>query len=132
MLINPKTLFQPRGSYSQAVLTDTNNKSLLFITGQVALDGNGKIVGLNDITVQTECIFQNIVTILKKAGGNLKDIVKVQTFITDMRLYPVFSKIRDRYLKDSKPASTLFEVSQLFKKGLLIEMEAIATVPNKK
>jgi len=62
----------------------------------------------------------------------LKDIVKVQTFITDMRLYPVFSKIRDRYLKDSKPASTLFEVSQLFKKGLLIEMEAIATVPNKK
>jgi len=53
----------------------------------------------------------------------------VTNFITDIKLYPKFSRIRNKYLKNSLPASSLFEVPKLFKEGLLIEVEAIAIIP---
>lgn len=124
--INPKILSKPTGNYSQGIIVKIKNNKLLFITGQVALDKKGKIIGLNNIEKQTETVFKYIGLILKEAGGYYKNIVKVTNFITDIRLYPQFSKIRNKYLKDSKPASSLIEVSRLFKAGLLIEVEVIA------
>src|SRR3989344_8240080 len=127
--INPKQLTKPLGSYSQGTAVDIDRMRLLFITGQVALNSKGNIVGKNNITKQSDQVFKNIAIILTEAGGNFSNVVKVTNLITDIKLYPKFSRIRNKYLKNSLPASSLFEVPKLFKEGLLIEVEAIAIIP---
>ena len=125
-IILPKKLSKPRGNYSPGVLVKPGH--LLFIAGQTALDSNGEIVGIGDVSAQTKQIFENIGMILSEAGGTFTDIVKITRFITDESFRKKVNEIQIQYLKKDFPASTGLVVKGLFRKEFLVEIEAIACI----
>ena len=128
-LINPATVSTPRG-YSHAAVIDLGNCKMVILSGQVALDPKGELVGKGDIAKQTEQIFQNIKNIVEAAGGNMGHLVKLGYFTTDVLNIQAIRNIRDQFINTKKPpASTLVQVSKLFRDDLLIEIEATAIIP---
>jgi reactive intermediate/imine deaminase len=110
------------GTWSQAV----QSRDILFISGQIALDAQGNIVGKNDFATQAEQVFENLKILLDEAGYGFEHICKITVFLTDMNDRPRFAEIRAKYFSNHPPASTLVEVSKLAVPDLKIEMEAIA------
>lgn len=113
-----------RLGYSQGVRVN----NLLLISGQVALDEKGEIVGKGDFKTQARKVFQNLKSVVERAGGQLEDVVKITVYITDIRYLEEFRKIRGEYFKEWFPASTLVEVGALIKSGLMLEIDAIAVI----
>ena len=101
---------------------------LLYVSGQVAFDAEGNVVGEGDIKLQTETVLEHVKTVVEEAGGSMGDIVKVTVFITDMGLYDDIHEVRRRYFEEPFPASSMVEVSALIDPRLLIEIEAVAVV----
>jgi 2-iminobutanoate/2-iminopropanoate deaminase len=124
--LNPSSLKQPVKSYSNGILVPMGPVNMLFVTGQVAQDLDGKVVNPDDAAAQTEFIFGRIADILAEGGMTLDDVVKAQIFVTRMEDSPNVSKIRDVAFQNSKPVSTLVEVNQLVKPGCCVEIEVIA------
>lgn len=121
----PEGFSEPKsGYYSHGV--KVNNT--IYVTGQIALDASGEVVGPHDATIQTEFIFKNIEKILAEGGAKMSDIVKVQIFITDMADYAKVGELRKKYLSEAKPASTLVQVSGLFKPECCVEIEVMAII----
>ncbi|MEX0788287.1 MAG: RidA family protein [Anaerolineales bacterium] len=118
---------KPTTSYSPALIAPAGRT--VFISGQVAMDPEGKLVGDQDFERQCRQTFENVRSLVEQAGGSMKNIVKITTFTKDMSRYAVFSKVRGEVFQAPYPASTMVEVSDLFKPGLLIEIEAIAVLP---
>lgn len=115
------------GAYSHGLKVDLGNSEMIFITGQIAQDANGNVV-CEDIEGQTEYVFKCIEKILNTANASLDDVVKTQIFLTDINDFAKVSPIRNKYFVNSKPVSTMLEVSSLVKKGCKIEIEVIAIV----
>ena len=126
---NPAGVAAPVANYSQVVRLETGDTALLFISGQVALDVDGNLVGKGDVAAQAECIFENIAGILAAHGGDLTSILKTTTLFTNIDDRPAAGEVRNRLFKSNPPASTAFEVSALALPDLLLEVEAIAAVP---
>jgi len=103
--------------------------NLIYVSGQVALDREGKLVGEGDIKAQTRRVLENVKTILGAAGAGLRDIVKLNSYITVASLYREFSEVRSEIFGDHRPASTVVVVSALAFPGLMVEIEAIALKP---
>ena len=123
-LINPPALPVVAG-YSQ--VATVRGGALVVVAGQVALDATGSIVGIGDFSAQANQVFENLIAALTAAGSSLAHLVKLTTFITDMAHLPTFRSVRDRFLDPAHlPASTLVQVSQLFRPEFLIEIEAVA------
>jgi enamine deaminase RidA (YjgF/YER057c/UK114 family) len=121
---NPSTLPTPPG-YSQLVVAPGG--TTLYIAGQVALDRDGKLVGPGDFAAQTTQVFRNLVAALEAGGATTRDLVKLNTFVTDLSALPDFRRVRDQFLDATHPpTSTLVQVSRLFRPEFLIEIEAIA------
>ncbi len=127
-VINPGTIAPPVSNYSHVVRVDVADTAFIYVAGQIALDPSGKLIGENDIGAQTEFIFQQLATILKEAGGSLRDVVKSNIFVTDMSQYSTVAAIRNRYFAVDPPVATFVEVSKLVRAGLLIEIEVQAVV----
>jgi reactive intermediate/imine deaminase len=124
--LNPETATQPTG-YTHVV--EAAGARTVYISGQVALDRAGKVVGAGDMQAQTEHIFRNLQAALAAVGGTFEDVVKVTYFVVDMSQMAVVREVRNRYLNaETPPASTAVEVSGLVSKELLIEIEAIAVL----
>jgi len=100
--------------------------TMLFVTGQLSRAPDGSVVAPFDATAQTEYIFNLIGEIIAAAGMDFADIVRVQTYLTDMADFPKFSAVRDRHLGASRPASTLLEVKGLAHLGCCVEVEVTA------
>jgi reactive intermediate/imine deaminase len=98
----------------------------IYVSGQVAYDANGNLVGAGDIKAQTRQVFENISTTLAAAGAGLKDIIKINTYITDQSKFMDMLEVRKEILGENLPASTAVVVAGLAFSGLLIEVEAIA------
>ena len=98
----------------------------IYVSGQVAYDPNGNLVGEGDMRAQTRQVFDNIRAVLAAAGARLEDIVKINTYITDQSRFMDMLDVRREILGASPPASTAVVVSALAFPGLLIEVEAIA------
>lgn len=113
------------GAYSHGLKVDLGNSEMIFVTGQIAQDSNGNVI-CEDIEGQTEYVFECIQKILKEANASLDDVVKTQIFLTNINDFSKVSPIRNKYFANSKPVSTLVEVSSLVKKGCKIEIEVIA------
>ncbi len=127
-LINPENVAAPRG-YSHAAKVDMGNADMIILSGQVALDKNGNLVGRNDLSKQTEQVFTNIKNILESAGGKMSDLIKISIYMKDVKGIQKVRDVRDRFIdKKNPPASTLVEVSGLFREDILIEIEATALV----
>ena len=123
--ILPKDGAEIMGAYSHGIKVDIGDKEMIFVTGQMAQDANGNVV-CEDIEGQTEYVFNCIQKILNEANSSLDDVVKTQIFLTDINYFSKVSPIRNKYFANSKPVSTLVEVSSLVKKGCKIEIEVIA------
>lgn len=104
---------------------------MIFVSGQLAMDAEGNPVAPDDISAQTRYIFENIKTILMNAGAVLEDVVKVQIFLTDISTFPQVSAVRNEYLENIKPVSTLVEISHTVKEGCDVEIEVTAITDNK-
>ena len=123
--ISPKDGAEIMGAYSHGIKVDIGDKEMIFVTGQISQDANGNVV-CEDIEGQTEYVFNCIQKILNEANSSLDDVVKTQIFLTDINDFSKVSPIRNKYFANSKPVSTLVEVSSLVKKGCKIEIEVIA------
>ncbi len=115
----------PPGRYSHAVRVG----DLLFVSGQVALDADGNVVGEGDIEAQSELVFDYLGRILAHQGATFDDVVSIRTFLTDMTMLPGHGAARRSRFTGEPPSSTTVEVSQLFRPGLLVEVDVVAAVP---
>lgn len=109
------------GLYSQAV----KSNGLLFISGQVALDKNGNLVG-RDIATQTDQVMRNIKATLEAVRCTFDDVIKIAIFLVNLDDRPKFHEVRKRYFTGEQPASTLLVVKSLANKDYLVEVEAVA------
>jgi 2-iminobutanoate/2-iminopropanoate deaminase len=125
---NPKGVAAPlKGYYSNAVRVSAG--PLLYISGQIALDKDGKLVGPGDLRAQAVQVLENIRAILKAHKADMKDILEVRVYVTDIRAFRDIADIRLKYFPKDGPASTLVEISKLVLPEAMIEIAAVAAVP---
>jgi len=103
---------------------------LLFVSGVVPVDAERRLVGGDDVVAQARQVFANMRDVLAAAGCTFADVVKVTVFLTDVADRPLVNPVRQEVFGDTRPASTLVEVSGLVIPGAKIEVEAIAVVPS--
>ena len=127
--VNPPTLLQPRG-YTHVLSVEAPGK-IVFISGQVAVDKDGKIVGPGDLKTQIRQVASNLKAALAGVGATPADVVKTNTYIVNYKQadYAAMREARAELFPDGDPpASTLVGVTSLAIDGLMVEMEAIAVV----
>jgi reactive intermediate/imine deaminase len=124
--LNPDEFTNKMGSYSQGLKVDIGDSEMIFVTGQIAKDKDGNVVGLGNFTEQTEFVFKNIQTILKEGGATLDDVVKAVIYVTDMSKFKEVSAVRNKYFVNSKPVSTFVEINKTVKEGCGVEIDVIA------
>jgi enamine deaminase RidA (YjgF/YER057c/UK114 family) len=126
--IQPQTLFQRalagRVLYNHVVVVET--RRLIFISGQLARNTAGEIVGPRDMRAQIKQVGENLRNALEAAGCTLADLVKTTTFVTDIEEFFRHVDVRHDYLGVALPASTTVEVRRLAHPDLMVEIEAIA------
>jgi enamine deaminase RidA (YjgF/YER057c/UK114 family) len=108
--------------YSRAVKIGNT----IEVTGTVATDEHGAVVGSGNAYEQTKFIIQKIETVLQKAGATLQDVVRTRMFVTDIRRWQEYGKAHGEFFKDIKPCTTMVEVRALIEPEYLIEIEATA------
>jgi reactive intermediate/imine deaminase len=112
--------WEPIVGYSRAVRVG----NLVFVTGTTATDENGKIVGVNDAYAQTKQALQNIERVLKRAGAEMKDVVRTRLFVTDISRWEDYGRAHAEYFRSVLPATTMVEVSKLISPEMMVEVEA--------
>jgi enamine deaminase RidA (YjgF/YER057c/UK114 family) len=126
--IQPASLFKRSVGghvlYSHVVVA--SGEKLVFISGQLARDKNGDIVGAGDMRAQIRQVGENLRNALEAAGATPGDLVKTTTFVTDIDEFFRHVDVRHDFLGVSLPASTTVEVRRLSHPNLLVEIEAIA------
>jgi 2-iminobutanoate/2-iminopropanoate deaminase len=129
--LNPDTIAKPVG-YTH-VVEPTLPGRIVFISGQLGLDTENKIVGSpGDFRAQAEQTFINLKNALAAVGADFSHVVKFNSYFTDIGDLGAFREVRDRYVDTTAPpASTAVAISALARPGALIEVEAIAVVPAK-
>jgi reactive intermediate/imine deaminase len=123
---NPPALSKPTG-YTHVVETVGPVKTI-YISGQIAYDQSGNLVGAGDMKAQAEQVFKNLEAALTAAGAKFSDVVKMNSYITDMSKAPAVREVRARYFGEAAPASTFVEVKGLVRPELMLEVEVIAAV----
>ncbi len=110
---------------------------LIFVGGQISSDSTGKTIGVGDIETQTRNVFENIRTVLREVDADMDDIVKFNTFYSfegtgdEIREYwEAMTRVRLEFFKTPGPAGTAVRVAGFAYPDLLIEVEAVAYVPN--
>ncbi|KRV48178.1 enamine deaminase RidA [Wenjunlia vitaminophila] len=117
----------PGTGYTHVV---TGTGRLVVLSGQVALDERGNTVGAGDPEAQARQVFENVRRCLAAAGATFDDVVKLTYFVTDIGHLPAVRAARDQYVDTRRPpASTAVQVAALFRPDLLLEVEALALVP---
>ena len=124
---NPATVPAPAGQYSHVARVDVGDKTILQLSGQVALNADRQIVA-NDMTTQAEFILDNIAAILAAHGASLGDVVNIRTYVTDMSQLAEYGKVRARRFTATPPTITTVEVSRLWVPGALLEVEVLAVI----
>lgn len=116
--------------YSEFVEIDLGSARMLVFSGQLSLDNEGNLIGAGDFSVQAEHIFSTIKDRLEKAGGSMKNIVKLNNFFVDLSDIQKYREIRNKFI-DTKnpPAQTSVEINHLAIKGALLEVELTAVIP---
>ena len=102
---------------------------LVFVSGCVASDANGKVVGGSDVVAQARQVHENLKRCLAAAGATFADICKVTVFVKNMADREKINTVRKEYFGASKPASTLVEVSRFVSPDYLLEIEVTAVKP---
>lgn len=126
LLVSPE-LAEPKGHFAQATVAETQGR-LLFISGMTALNKDGGVTGVGDITAQTHQVCQNLKAAVEAAGGTMDDIARVDVFVRNIEDFQAIHAVRRQYFTGDPPASTMVEVAKLVNKDYLIEINAIAVI----
>jgi len=113
---------EPISHYTDAVRAG----DLLFVSGIVAVDAEGALVGGSDVVAQAEQVFALLGRVLAAAGAAPGDVVKVTLYLLDKDDRPGINPVRRRFFGTARPASTLVEVSGLAVAGARLEVDAVA------
>jgi enamine deaminase RidA (YjgF/YER057c/UK114 family) len=125
-LLIPETTPKSVG-YSQLAIV-TGGK-VVFISGQVALDKSGNVLGKDDFHAQVQQVFENLKAAVEAAGGTFHDVIKLNSYVLDVSYLPAFREVRDKYIDPKNPpASTAIQVARLVRPEFLVEVEAVAVV----
>jgi enamine deaminase RidA (YjgF/YER057c/UK114 family) len=119
-------VFDP-ATYTQGIRV-SQAQTILFLSGQVAYTDTGGVARRGDFVGQARGAFDAIKALIESQGGTMADIVKITTFVTDMRYRADLAPIREEYLGKKAPTSTLVEVAALAHPDWMIEIEAIAVL----
>lgn len=119
-------LFDPP-TYSQGIRV-TQAQTILFLSGQVAYTADGSPACRGDFKGQARGAYEAIKALVEAQGGTLADIVKITTYVTDMRYRADLAPLREEFFGRKGPASTLVEVSALAHPDWMIEIEAVAVL----
>jgi enamine deaminase RidA (YjgF/YER057c/UK114 family) len=125
--LNPEAMHHPTG-YTHVV--EVTEGRPVYISGQVAFDRAGGLVGPGDLRAQAEQVFENLRAALESVGAGFEQVVKLNIYLLDAGQLQVVRDVRDRYVNVSQPpASTAVEVRRLFREDILVEIEAVAILP---
>lgn len=122
--IMPPDFAAPTGPWSPGVKAQPGE--MLFIAGCVSIDEDGNVVAPGDVAAQTHQVMKNFQAVVAAAGMTMSDVVKITNYLVDVRDYPAMAAVRQQYLQEPYPASTMVEVTGLLYPGLLVEIEGIA------
>jgi enamine deaminase RidA (YjgF/YER057c/UK114 family) len=126
--LNPKGLSKPMG-YTQVVAAQTGK--LVYVSGQVPLNAKGEVVGKGDFRAQVTQVMDNLNTALAAAGATMKDVLKVNYYVVNLKpeQVAVIREVRGKYFSaEHPPAGTLVGVTSLVQEGYMLEIEAEAAV----
>jgi len=121
-----KSVYDPP-VYSQAVKV-SGAQTILYISGQVDYDASGNCAHPGDFAAQAKATLAALKAQVEAGGGTMASIVKINTYVTDMRYRPEYAKLRTEFFGPKAPASTMVAVSALAAPEFLIEIEAIAVL----
>ncbi|WP_089324806.1 NAD(P)-binding domain-containing protein [Actinomadura meyerae] len=125
---NPDTVpAPPNPAYSHTAYVTQG--PMLYVSGQIAMDEDGKVDAPGDMTRQCEVIFSLLGRILAAHGAGFDDVVNIRTYLTDMDLRAEYAAVRHRHFTGTPPTSTTVEVPRLFHPDALIEIEIVAAIP---
>lgn len=117
----------PASGYTHVV---AESGRLVAISGQIAMDEAGQVVGLGDPRAQARQVFENLGRCLAAADATFDDVVKLTYYLTDMSHLPAVRTVRDEYVDPTRPpASSAIQVSALFQPEFLLEVDAFAVIP---
>jgi 2-iminobutanoate/2-iminopropanoate deaminase len=121
----PEQLPEPISHYTDGVIAD----GWIWISGTLALDASGALIGGDDVVAQAERVLENIKAVLEKAGAGFEDVVKVTVYLRRIEDRGAVNSVRRRFFGESRPASTLVEVSAFVVPDALVEIDAVARRP---
>jgi enamine deaminase RidA (YjgF/YER057c/UK114 family) len=110
--------------YSRAVRVG----NVIEVTGTVAVDDSGNVIGRNDPYLQTKFVLQKIEKILIQAGASMNDVVRTRMFVTDISRWEEYGKAHNEFFHEIKPCTSMIEISRLISSDYLVEIEATAII----
>ena len=113
--------------YSRAVKMGNH----IEVSGTVAADENGNVIGRNDAYQQAIVALQKIEKALKQAGASMKDVVRTRMFVTDISRFEEYARAHGEVFSSIKPCTSMYEIKSLVSPEFLIEIEATAIIENK-
>jgi enamine deaminase RidA (YjgF/YER057c/UK114 family) len=119
---------KPSGHFSQATVVEAKGR-IVFVSGMTARRPDGTIAGIGDITAQTRQVCENIKSAMESAGGTLDHVCRVDVYVRNMEHFDKIHAVRREYFKPPLPASTMVEITKMTSPDYLIEINAIAVIP---
>jgi 2-iminobutanoate/2-iminopropanoate deaminase len=119
-------VFDPQ-TYSQGIRV-SQAQTILFLSGQVAYTDEGGVACRGDFTGQARGAYTAIKALVESQGGTMANVVKITTYVTDMRHRADLAPVREEFFGKKGPASTLVEIPALAHPDWMIEIEAIAVI----
>ncbi len=118
------TPWEPVVGYSRAVRTGNQ----IFVTGTTATDEEGNVVGAGDAYAQALQTLRNIESVLKRAGAEMRHVVRTRMFVTDISRWQEIGRAHAEFFRDIRPAATMVEVRRLIDPDMLVEIEVDAVI----
>ncbi len=124
--LSPNSIHPPFAPYSPGIEVSSRSR-FVFVSGQLGIARDGTIPP--DCAGQTELAFANIAAVLSEAGMGLRDIVRINAYVTGREHLPAYMQVRNGLFSDPLPASTLMIVAGFARPEFVVEIEAVAATP---
>lgn len=126
--IQPGSMGKPMGVWTPVIVVENPGK-LVFLSGFTSRDDKGEVFGVGDISAQTRRVCELLQISVRAAGGELKDLVRVDVYVRNIKDFKAIHAVRKEFFPENAPVSTMVEVTSLVDERSLIEINAIAVIP---